>query len=119
VNSRLILAVLRMRREHRRRERWSRPALESFQAGAFAELRRFAYERSAFYRRFHRGLEDKSLAELPVLTKAQLIAGVAFRFPASRPSKDGSKTHSRCAAPLEAPFECTRTYSVASWSASP
>lgn len=73
MNTRLILAVLRMRREHRHRERWSRSALESFQAGALAELRRFAYERSAFYRRLHRGLEAKPLAELPVVTKAELM----------------------------------------------
>jgi putative adenylate-forming enzyme len=73
VNTRLILSVLRMRREHRARERWSRSRLESFQAGALLELRRFAYERSAFYRRFHRGFEGKPLAELPVVTKAELM----------------------------------------------
>ena len=37
------------------------------------ELRRHAYSRSAFYRRFHRGFEDRPLAELPVLTKAELM----------------------------------------------
>lgn len=74
VNSRLVLAVLRMRREHRRRERWSRAAVDAFQAGELAKLRQFAYERSAFYRRFHRGLEGKPLTELPVLTKAELMS---------------------------------------------
>jgi len=36
-------------------------------------LRRFALERSPFYRRFHAGYESRPLAELPVLTKAQLM----------------------------------------------
>ena len=31
MNTRLVLAVLRMRRQHRRREQWTRAALQSFQ----------------------------------------------------------------------------------------
>jgi len=73
MNTRLIVAALRMRREHRRRERWSRAALASFQARALSELRRFAVERSAFYRRSHRGLENAPLERLPSVTKRQLM----------------------------------------------
>jgi phenylacetate-CoA ligase len=36
-------------------------------------LRRFAYQRSPFYRRFHRGLEHQPLSQLPVLSKAELM----------------------------------------------
>lgn len=38
-----------------------------------AEIRRFALERSPFYRRFHAGLEGRALTELPVLTKRILM----------------------------------------------
>jgi phenylacetate-CoA ligase len=47
--------------------------LDSRQAAALAALRRWAYERSSFYRRFHAGLESRRLADLPVLTKGQLM----------------------------------------------
>lgn len=70
---RLILEALWMRRQHRARERWNRAALEAFQARGLAEIRRFALERFAFYRRFHRGLEHAPLEQLPVLTKAELM----------------------------------------------
>jgi putative adenylate-forming enzyme len=73
MNTRVILAVLQMRRQHRRRERWTRSALEAFQNKALAELRSFALERSAFYRRLHRGLEDRPLHELPIVTKGDLM----------------------------------------------
>lgn len=36
-------------------------------------LRRFAYERSSFYRDFHTGKKDAPLVELPVLTKTTLM----------------------------------------------
>lgn len=74
MNTRLVVDVLRMLREQRHRERWNRSTLEGFQAKALAELRRFAYELSAFYRRFHRGLENKPLSDLPVLTKRELMS---------------------------------------------
>jgi putative adenylate-forming enzyme len=53
--------------------RWTRAELERRQADALSALRRFALDRSPFYRRFHRGLESRSLAELPVLTKPVLM----------------------------------------------
>jgi putative adenylate-forming enzyme len=73
VNAALLARVLRERRRLRSRQRWSRARLESFQAQRLAELRRWAYARSPFYRRFHRGLESRPLAELPVLTKSEVM----------------------------------------------
>jgi len=52
---------------------WSRGQLEAHQAAKLAELRRFAVERSPFYRRFHKGFENKPLEELPILTKAAMM----------------------------------------------
>jgi putative adenylate-forming enzyme len=57
----------------RRHEDWSRPQLVAAQADQLHRLREFAYARSPFYRRFHKGLTDRPLGELPVLTKAQLM----------------------------------------------
>src|SRR6185503_18161475 len=36
-------------------------------------LREYAYAHSPFYQKFHRGLTDRPLNELPVLTKAMLM----------------------------------------------
>jgi phenylacetate-CoA ligase len=38
-----------------------------------AQLRRFALARSPFYREFHRGLEQRPLQDLPILTKAMMM----------------------------------------------
>jgi putative adenylate-forming enzyme len=47
--------------------------LHERQSRALADLRRFARERSPFYRQFHRGLDHAPLAELPVLSKRTLM----------------------------------------------
>lgn len=73
MNTRVILKVLRMRRQLRRRDRWTREQLEEHQARSLRLLRKYAYARSPFYRRFHKGLEDSPLSELPILTKAALM----------------------------------------------
>lgn len=52
-----------------RHDRWTRQRLEAYQA----RLREHAYARSSFYQRFHKGLADCPLHELPVLTKATMI----------------------------------------------
>lgn len=70
---RLLARVLLERRRLRARERWSRAQLAAHQARALAALRAHALAHSPFYRRFHRGLEGRPLAELPVLTKAELM----------------------------------------------
>jgi len=71
--SALVLAVLARRRVLRRHDRWMPGRLGAYQDRAAAELRRWAVRRSAFYRRFHAGLLDRPLVELPVLTKAVLM----------------------------------------------
>lgn len=53
--------------------RWSREKLEAHQQKQLATVRRFAVERSPFYARFHKGLEDKPLEQLPILTKAEMM----------------------------------------------
>ena len=68
-----IVQVLGERRAQERSCRWSHSQLEAHQLRETQALRRFALERSAFYRRFHRGLDDRPLAELPVLSKALLM----------------------------------------------
>lgn len=70
----LIAQILRKRRTLRGHERWSRRDLEVHQTTALGRLRDHAMTRSRFYQRFHRGLEGKPLDELPVLTKAELMA---------------------------------------------
>ena len=50
--------------------RWTRERLLAHQRASVDALRRFAYERSPFYARFHRGLQSAPMEQLPVLTKA-------------------------------------------------
>jgi putative adenylate-forming enzyme len=54
-------------------DRWTRQQLEEYQARALQACREYAYTHSPFYQRFHRGLTDRPLQELPVLTKAMLM----------------------------------------------
>jgi len=54
-------------------DRWTRKPLEEYQARALHACREYAYAHSPFYQRFHRGLMDRPLHELPVLTKAMLM----------------------------------------------
>jgi phenylacetate-coenzyme A ligase PaaK-like adenylate-forming protein len=70
----LVARVLQERRALRARERWSPAEVIAGRRTALAALRRFASERSRFYARFHRGLEDRPLGELPILTKDELCA---------------------------------------------
>jgi len=73
VNAAMIARVLWLRRVLRGRERWNRPQLQEHQRRQLARLRHNATARSPFYQRFHQGLENAPLAELPVLTKATLL----------------------------------------------
>jgi phenylacetate-CoA ligase len=52
---------------------WNRQQLEAFQSSELAKLREFAYAHSPFYQHFHKGLMDRPLQELPVLTKAVMM----------------------------------------------
>ncbi|MBI2995018.1 MAG: phenylacetate--CoA ligase family protein [Gammaproteobacteria bacterium] len=53
--------------------RWPRARIEAHQSRSVEQLRRFVLQRSPFYRRFHRGLEQRPLADLPILTKATVM----------------------------------------------
>jgi putative adenylate-forming enzyme len=68
-----ICRVLWKRRTLERSNSWTRGRLLEHQRAAIAAVRNFAFERSPFYRRFHRDLESRPLADLPVLTKATLM----------------------------------------------
>ncbi len=69
----MLLKTLRAIRQLRQHEGWTRSQLETHQAQALRRLRDYAYAHSPFYQRFHRGLFDRPLPELPVLTKAMLM----------------------------------------------
>src|SRR4051794_38871608 len=68
-----LLRVLARRRLFRRRERWSRDKLLQYQAAALRELRAHALANSPFYRRLHAGMDGRPLAELPIVTKADVM----------------------------------------------
>lgn len=70
---RLTLKVLQAVQQLRTHERWTRAEIEAHQKAALQELRDYAYAHSPFYQKFHRGLTDRPLSELPVLTKAMLM----------------------------------------------
>ena len=65
-----LLSTLSQLREH---EHWTRVQLENYQATSLRRLREHAYARSPFYQRFHKGLFERPLGELPVLTKAMMM----------------------------------------------
>jgi phenylacetate-coenzyme A ligase PaaK-like adenylate-forming protein len=69
----LVVRVLSRRRRLERSCEWSRERLQAHQRRCIERLRRFAYERSPFYRRFHAGLMQRPFEELPILTKASLM----------------------------------------------
>src|SRR5512147_769788 len=73
MNIQIMLKLLHTLEQLRKHESWTRQQLEAHQAKALKELRRYAYERSPFYQRFHKGLTDRPLHELPVLTKAMMM----------------------------------------------
>ena len=53
--------------------KWSAAELRAHQSRQVRDLLQFARERSPFFQRFHRGLENKPLEELPILTKTTLM----------------------------------------------
>ncbi len=68
-----ILTVLPTLRQLRKREHWTREQLVAHQAQALKQLRKYVYQHSPFYQRFHRGLMERPLSELPVLTKTIMM----------------------------------------------
>src|SRR5215217_3711871 len=73
MNAQIIFKVLWLRHQLRQRDRWTRRQLEEHQTRSLRLLREHAYARSPFYRRFHAGLTDRPLKELPVLTKSLVM----------------------------------------------
>lgn len=68
-----LLRLLWLRGQLLRHDHWTRARLQAHQARALEALRAYAYARSRFYQRFHRGLESRPFTELPVLAKAALM----------------------------------------------
>lgn len=69
----MMLKLLQTLEELHKHESWTCQQLEAHQAQALHLLRQYAYERSPFYQRFHKGLMERPLQELPVLTKAMIM----------------------------------------------
>jgi len=66
---RLLSTIIQLRKH----ENWTRSQLEASQADGLRRLREYAYAHSPFYQKFHQGLMDRPLNELPILTKAMLM----------------------------------------------
>lgn len=69
----IMLKLMNNLGELRQHERWTRQQLEAYQTESLHHLREYAYARSPFYQRFHKGLMNRPLQELPVLTKAMVM----------------------------------------------
>ncbi|HRA77061.1 MAG TPA: hypothetical protein PLE12_12590, partial [Propionicimonas sp.] len=70
----LVAQVLNRRAALARSERLRPDQIAERRARQVRGLREFALSRSSFYTRFHEGLERAPLADLPILTKADLMA---------------------------------------------
>ena len=68
-----MLRVLALRSALRKRDKWSPEQLRRHQEEALKKVRAYAYANSPFYKRFHQGLYDAPLKDLPVLTKSELM----------------------------------------------
>lgn len=73
MNIGVMFKLLHTLEQLRKHESWTRQQLESYQEKALHDLRWYAYQRSPFYQKFHKGLFERPLHELPVLTKAMMM----------------------------------------------
>jgi phenylacetate-CoA ligase len=73
MSTQLILKVLALRHRLRQRDRWTRRQLEAHKVRELRLLREHAYARSPFYGRFHKGITNRPLNALPVLTKETVM----------------------------------------------
>ena len=73
MNIPIFLGLLSEMRQLRQRDHWTRQQLETHQSQALHHLREYVYANSPFYQRFHQGLTDRPLHELPMLTKAMMM----------------------------------------------
>jgi phenylacetate-CoA ligase len=69
----LLSELLFLRARWGRRDHWDARRIAAHQERALGDLRRAAYAGSEFYRRHHAGLFDAPLAQLPPVTKADLM----------------------------------------------
>lgn len=69
----IALRVLLRRSAQERSCRWTRSELQRHQEESSAAIRRYAMDHSQFYARFHRGLANRPLQDLPILTKATVM----------------------------------------------
>jgi len=70
----LMLKLLNRLKQLRQHECWTRAQLEAHLAEALRLLREYAYAHSPFYQHLHKGLTDRPLQELAVVTKAMMMA---------------------------------------------
>jgi putative adenylate-forming enzyme len=73
MNIRIMLSLLHTLEQQRKHEEWTREQLQAYQADALQRLRQYSYAKSPFYQNFHKGLHERPLQELPVLTKAIMM----------------------------------------------
>lgn len=73
LNFSFLLRVIHGARGLAKHESWTRKEIKQYQDQELKKLREFAYANSPFYKQFHKGLENRPLNELPVLTKKQLM----------------------------------------------
>jgi len=73
MDARILGDLLIQLQRLRRHEHWSRDQLARYQGTTLRTLRARTYSHSPFYKRFHRGLTDHPLQELPILTKATMM----------------------------------------------
>lgn len=69
----IMLTLMTNLRALRKHERWTRAQLEASQTEELRRLRQYAYAHSPLYQRYHKGLTDRPLQKLPVLTKAMVM----------------------------------------------
>jgi phenylacetate-CoA ligase len=73
MNIRIMFNLLLTLEQQRQREKWTRQQLQTYQEESLRRLRKYAYEKSPFYQDFHKGMTNRPLQELPVLTKAIMM----------------------------------------------
>lgn len=73
MNIGIMLSLLHTLEQQRQREKWTRQQLQTYQEESLRRLRKYAYENSPFYQDFHKGMTNRPLQELPVLTKAIMM----------------------------------------------
>lgn len=93
MNLLFLLRLLRYRSILAARDRWTRQRLLEYQDAELRKVRAFALSRSAFYRRFHKGLESAPLEALPVLTKDMLMENFDSLATVSRVRRASVESH--------------------------